>query len=102
MNDDYLQTIIDALKAALANGDLTLSTIDDADGVMVHAPRELLVSLNKTSCCIVGHVESAEKPNIESIIAAVTGKFKIDPETAASDCRCFLVDLRAQVLETAP
>lgn len=101
MNSENLQDVVDALKAALASGDLTLSRIDGAGGVMVHAPKELLVTLNETSCSIVEHVQNTDGADTSTIVRAITGQFEVDPDTAARDLQEFLLQLRTEVLDAA-
>jgi hypothetical protein len=84
-----LQQTIDALQRALRSGELTLSTLEHAGGVLLHAPSEQLVTLNETGCTILHRLEQGPATP-DDVVEAVLAAFEVRREAAERDCHAFL------------
>lgn len=91
--------MIACVRAAFADGSVTLSRIDADSGVLVHVPMEMLVNLNASACAILEHVSTSPAPTIESCARHLVETFAVEADVAIADCRQFLAELARKMSE---
>lgn len=83
---------LNRVRAAFAQGRLTVNPLDDGSGVVVDTRGERLLTMNATGMALVEAIEAGADDEA-ALTAALARRFEVENDRALADARTFIKHL---------